>query len=153
MKHFLFLTFLLLTSCAHQQDTHGPDDNSPLIPIGFWQGNWILRAISKSDDPVALFHLFQDDQKISLTGSYLQFAYPYSPLDQQSGEILSSEGHPKKIILTWNPTNDSEEIWRFEGDVNPHPTFSRNEVIGTFCDRGKDLCFPALLAPTPPLPL
>ncbi len=91
-------------------DGHGPDEDEVLIEAGSLQGSWRAAQVEQ-DRPLAYFTIFHDQGASDADGSFLMGLAMGDGLDGESGEIQSVQLHGDRLEITWNPTNDSQELY------------------------------------------
>ncbi|TVR11886.1 MAG: hypothetical protein EA395_06805 [Phormidium sp. GEM2.Bin31] len=91
-------------------DGHGPDEDEVLTEAGTLQGSWRAAQVEQ-DRPLAYFTIFHDQGASDADGSFLMGLAMGDGLDGEAGDIKSVQLEGDRLEITWNPTNDSQELY------------------------------------------
>ncbi len=107
-------------------EAHGPDDDEELIAAGELQGSWRASFV-EGDEPLAYFDVFHDEGESTASGDFTQGLVPHDFYDGTTGSIDSIELDGSELEVSWNPTDDGEEMFTLVLEQDDEETYS-----GTF---------------------
>jgi hypothetical protein len=114
------------------EEGHGTsEDEQETIEPGFMNGSW-RAATGDQDTPAVYLDTFQDKGDANVTGTYLMALGIYERLDGESGNVAEASFTREEFTVTWNPTNDTEELLTLqatkvdENTLEGHVTAKRN---------------------------
>lgn len=112
-----------LTEEGTDEHGHGPDPDAELVEAGFMTGSW--RVGNDEDDALIVnVDIIQEEDKPTLEGYYSMGSGIYERLDGKSGEISEESTYDgAKLVLKWNPTDVTSEMYTIEADQLDEDTF------------------------------
>lgn len=89
----------------------GEEEGQPLIPVGMLNGIWRLGTDDVNDVPVGYLSVVHDKDAAVGTCSYEMSLGASPQFDGRVGSCDSVTWKGEVMTVTFNPTNDSEEVW------------------------------------------
>jgi hypothetical protein len=112
-----------LTEEGTDEHGHGPDPDAELIEAGPMTGSW---RVSRDEDDALVTNvdIIQEEGNATLEGYYSMGSGIYDRLDGKSGEISDESTYEgTKLVLKWNPTDVTSEMYTIEADQIDDDTF------------------------------